>query len=111
MGDPVVHFEIGGHDGEELERFYAGLFGWRCEVVASSGGTYRMVDPGGGGIGGGLVTVPQEAAYVTFYVRVEDLEASTAQAGGGVTARDALGQNRSCRRLLFGKAAVCPTVF
>ena len=80
MGDPVVHFEIGGHDGEELERFYAGLFGWRCEVVASSGGTYRMVDPGGGGIGGGLVTVPQEAAYVTFYVRVEDLEASTAQA-------------------------------
>ena len=80
MGDPVVHFEIGGPDGEGLERFYAGLFGWSCAQVASSGGTYRMIDPGNGSIGGGLVTVPEEASYVTFYVRVEDLEASAARA-------------------------------
>lgn len=80
MGDPVVHFEIGGPDAEGLERFYAGLFGWRCEPVASSGGTYRMIDPGGTGIGGGLVTVPQESSYVTFYVRVDDLDESAARA-------------------------------
>ena len=80
MGDPVVHFEIGSPDGEVLERFYAGLFGWHCEPVASSGGTYRMIDPGGGGIGGGLVTVAKESSYVTFYVRVDDLEASAARA-------------------------------
>jgi predicted enzyme related to lactoylglutathione lyase len=80
MGDPVVHFEIGGPDGEALERFYSTLFGWNVEPVASSGGTYRMVDPGGAGIGGGLVTVPEEFSYVTFYVRVDDLEASTARA-------------------------------
>ena len=80
MGDPVVHFEIGGPDGEALERFYVGLFGWSCEPVASSGGTYRMIDPGGAGIGGGLVTVGAESSYVTFYVRVDDLEASAARA-------------------------------
>ena len=80
MGDPVVHFEIGGPDADGLERFYSGLFGWKCEPVESSGGTYRMIDPGGAGIGGGLVTVPEESSYVTFYVRVEDLDASTARA-------------------------------
>ncbi len=80
MGDPVVHFEIGGPDGESLERFYAELFGWNSEPIASSGGAYRMIDPGGGGIGGGLVTVPEGSSYLTFYVRVEDLDASAARA-------------------------------
>ena len=80
MGDPVVHFEIGDSDGEGLERFSAGLFGWSCEPVASSGGTYRIIDPGGAGIGGGLVTVPEGSSYLTFYVRVEDLDASAARA-------------------------------
>ena len=89
MGDPVVHFEIGGPDGMGLERFYEDLFGWHCEPVASSGGTYRMIDPGGdGGIGGGLVTVAEESSYVTFYVRVEDLDASVARAADlGATIR------------------------
>ncbi len=79
MGDPVVHFEIGGPDGEGLQRFYESLFGWSCALVASSGGTYRMVDTGEG-ITGGLVTVPEPASYVTFYVRVEDLDAAAARA-------------------------------
>jgi len=28
MGQPVVHFEIMGKDGEKLQRYYAELFGW-----------------------------------------------------------------------------------
>jgi uncharacterized protein len=28
MSHPVVHFEIGGGDGERLRAFYEGLFGW-----------------------------------------------------------------------------------
>ena len=74
-----MHFEIGGPDGEGLERFYAGLFGWSSQPVASSGGTYRMIDTGAG-ISGGLVTVAEESSYVTFYVRVDDLDASAARA-------------------------------
>ncbi len=100
MGDPVVHFEIGGPDGEGLERSYAGLFGWNCEPVTSSGGGYRMIDPGGAGIGGGLVTVPEESSYVTFYVRVEDLDDSAARAEKlGATIRVAPRQwLRACAR-------------
>ena len=29
MGAPVVHFEIMGGNGNELEKFYAELFGWK----------------------------------------------------------------------------------
>ena len=28
MGNPVVHFEISGRDGEALSEFYSSLFGW-----------------------------------------------------------------------------------
>lgn len=29
MGQPVVHFEIIGKDGDALQRYYGELFGWK----------------------------------------------------------------------------------
>ena len=41
MGQPVVHFEIIGKDGEALWRYYSELFGW--EIDADNPMNYGMV--------------------------------------------------------------------
>ncbi len=90
MGRPVVHFEIMGADGEALQRFYGGLFGWRIEPVEETQGGYRIVHTDAGrGIDGGLGAFPGAPAYTTVYVHVDDLDAAVAQAqelGGTVLA-------------------------
>ena len=90
MGNPVVHFEIMGADGEALERFYGGLFGWRIEPVEETRGGYRIAyTEAGTGIDGGIGAFPGAPSYVTFYVEVEDLEAAVERAvalGGSVLA-------------------------
>ena len=45
MGRPVVHFEIGGRDGEQLQGFYTELFDWNL-TVAEDLNNYA----GGGGV-------------------------------------------------------------
>ena len=84
MGDPVVHFEIMGGEGEDLQRFYAALFGW--EINADNPMRYGMVKAEEGGIGGG-VGPGDDNAFVTVYVQVEDLQTALdrAEAGGGST--------------------------
>lgn len=78
MAHPVVHFEIGGRDGEALAVFYGRLFGWQTRAA---GPDYWLVPPEDGGIGGGLMqTRPGMPAYVTVYVQVEDLDATLARA-------------------------------
>ena len=77
MGQPVVHFEVIGKDGEELRRYYTDLFGWEIEWNAQFGyGTvpqYQRAD--GKGIGGGVGTAPPGyGGHVTFYVEVPDVE-------------------------------------
>jgi predicted enzyme related to lactoylglutathione lyase len=66
----VVQFEITGRDGEALNRFYAGLFGWEmqrtgtpgyCRVVASETGISGAVGPSWDD-GPGQVTVLVEVA-------------------------------------------------
>jgi uncharacterized protein len=85
MGQPVVHFEIVGKDGEKLQRYYAELFGWEIDsnnpmgygIVAREGNT----NPDGVGIGGGVGPAPEGyEGHVTFYVEVPDVEAALAQA-------------------------------
>ena len=57
MGQPVVHFEIMGKDGEKLQSYYSQLFGW--EIDANNPLNYGVVQrdgnlaPDGTGIGGG----------------------------------------------------------
>jgi predicted enzyme related to lactoylglutathione lyase len=85
MGQPVVHFEIIGKDGEALARFYSDLFGWRID--ANNEYHYGVVtreenlNPDGVGIGGGVGSAPPGyAGHVTVYVEVPDVEAALAKA-------------------------------
>jgi predicted enzyme related to lactoylglutathione lyase len=85
MGQPVVHFEVIGKDGEKLQSYYAELFGW--EIDAENPMSYGIVpregntNPAGVGIGGGIGTGPEGyAGHVTFYVEVPDVEAALARA-------------------------------
>ena len=71
MGQPVVHFEVIGKDGEKLRDYYSELFGW--EIDADNPMNYGTIereknlnDEGvgiGGGIAGGIGgDVPQHRA-------------------------------------------------
>jgi predicted enzyme related to lactoylglutathione lyase len=85
MGQPVVHFEILGRDGEALKRYYSELFGWKIDsdnpmnygIVSREGNT----NADGVGIGGGIMSAPEGyEGYVTFYVEVPDVEEALATA-------------------------------
>lgn len=85
MGQPVVHFEIAGKDGEKLQGYYSELFGW--DIDADNEMKYGIVQRDGNtnadgvGIGGGISSGPEGyAGHVTFYVEVPDVEASLAKA-------------------------------
>ncbi len=80
MGQPVVHFEVQGHDREALSVFYARLFGWKTKDVAEM--NYTLVETeGGGGINGGIGATPEGApGGVTFYVGSDDVAASLKRA-------------------------------
>jgi hypothetical protein len=86
MGQPVVHFEVVGKDGEKLRSYYSELFGWEFGDVM--GPTNYAVVPrdgntnaDGAGIGGGVGTGPEGyGGHVTFYVEVPDVEAALAKA-------------------------------
>jgi predicted enzyme related to lactoylglutathione lyase len=85
MGQPVVHFEVIGKDGEKLRGFYSDLFGW--EIDASNPMNYGIVQrdgnvtPEGVGIGGGVGTGPEGyPGHVTFYIEVPDVEAALVKA-------------------------------
>ena len=85
MGQPVVHFEVVGKDGEKLQQYYSELFGWEIQVdnamkygiVAREGN----VGDDGVGIGGGVGQAPEGYdGHVTFYVAVPDVEAALQKA-------------------------------
>ena len=80
MGQPVVHFEVVGKDGDKLQSYYAELFGWN--INSDNPMNYGMVDgkdnktaDGNVGIGGGVGQGPEGyGGHVTFYVAVPDVE-------------------------------------
>jgi uncharacterized protein len=82
MGQPVVHFEVIGKDGDNLRSYYSELFGW--EFGDPIGPTNYAVTPrdgntnaDGAGIGGGVGTGPEGyPGHVTFYVEVDDVGAA-----------------------------------
>jgi predicted enzyme related to lactoylglutathione lyase len=85
MGQPVVHFEIMGKNGDNLRTYYSELFGW--EIDANNPMGYGVVQrdgntaPDGAGIGGGVGQAPEGYdGHVTFYVEVPDVEAALAKA-------------------------------
>jgi predicted enzyme related to lactoylglutathione lyase len=85
MGQPVVHFEVIGKDGDKLRSYYSELFGW--EINADNEMGYGMVSREGNlgdngvGIGGGIAGGPPGyEGHVTFYVAVPDIEAALTKA-------------------------------
>ena len=85
MGQPVVHFEIIGKDGDKLKSYYAELFGW--EIDSDNEMNYGLVqrdgntNADGAGIGGGVSGGPEGYdGHVTFYIQVPDVEAALAKA-------------------------------
>ncbi|GAB4585643.1 VOC family protein [Nocardia sp. IFM 10818] len=80
MGEPVVHWEIGGPDAAALREFYGKVFGW---TMTGAGPDYTLVNAEEGGLAGGIMqTSPDIPPYVTVYVRVPDLEAKLAEIRG-----------------------------
>ena len=85
MGQPVVHFENIGKDGDKLKSYYSELFGW--EITSDNPMNYGIVqrdgntNPDGAGIGGGISGAPEGYdGHVTFYIEVPDVEAALAKA-------------------------------
>jgi hypothetical protein len=66
MSHDVVHFEVAGPDGQALEKFYSGLFGWKTEAMGDT--PYVIVHRAPGGIGGGIAQPPDGNTATTFYV-------------------------------------------
>jgi len=86
MGKEVVHFEIIGKDGKNLQDFYAKLFDWK--VDANNPMNCGQVRADDSGLGGGIATgQPGEPSRVTIYIEVEDLSAylEKAESLGGKT--------------------------
>ena len=80
MGQPVVHFEVVGKDGENLQKYYSDLFGWKID--SDNPMNYGMVEKqGDDGIAGGVGQGPDGyEGHVTFYVAVPDVEEALAKA-------------------------------
>jgi predicted enzyme related to lactoylglutathione lyase len=86
MGRPVVHFEVIGRDAKRLQDFYGQLFEWK--IKSDNPLDYGVVDTGSKlGIQGGIAQSHSDHSWVTFYVQVDDLQATLDRAAelGGET--------------------------
>ncbi len=85
--NPVVHWELFAPDALALARFYEALFGWVLQPLPEIG--YVEIDTcAGGGINGGIASVPDGSRRPMFYVSADDLESTLDhihQAGGTTT--------------------------
>lgn len=87
MGNAVVHFEVAAADDGLLTAFYGELFGWRLQGLSS--GAYTKIDTcAGHGINGGIARSQRGEPWLTFYVEVDDPQATLDKANslGGTTA-------------------------
>jgi len=83
MAHPFVHVELHTNDLARAKDFYTRLFGWKLQDVPmpGNGGTYTMIDVGGG-TGGGMMADPTPAGppHWMAYVGVDDIRAATTKA-------------------------------
>ncbi len=89
MTRPVVRFEIRGTDAPRLREFYQELFGWSIDAGSPMMGIMNIPAGIGGpeeGVGGHIR--PAEAAGVSIFVQVLDVQETLAKAeamGGKAT--------------------------
>ena len=80
MANAVVHWEVSGKDQKNLQEFYAALLDWKIDVHEEMGG-YGLMAGQEGGMGGGIAgNLPGASPGVTFFVQVDDLQASPDEA-------------------------------
>ena len=74
MGRPIVHWEISGHNGANLQAFYADLFDWKID--SNNPMNYGMVKTAEANtVDGGIYQCkPTDKPTVTFYIHVDDLQ-------------------------------------
>jgi uncharacterized protein len=85
MANPVVYFEVMGKDHEALSSFFTGLFEWDTSPAGPA--SYEFVSTGEA-VNGGIGSPPEGGpSYATFYVQVDDLQATLdkAESLGGRT--------------------------
>jgi uncharacterized protein len=73
MGNKVVHFEMAGGDGKQLQEFYGKAFGWNID--ADNPMNYGMVNADDAGVAGGVSPAgPEGDSHLTVYIEVDDLQ-------------------------------------
>ena len=78
MANPVVHFEVRAQDPDAVRNFFGELFGWTFPTGEEPGYTYVSTGDKGGITGG--IGAAHGSGMVTFFVGVDDVEASLAAA-------------------------------
>jgi hypothetical protein len=76
MGKPVVHWEFWSLDPAKVSDFYSSVFDWKIQDMPEM--NYRVVDTGGPGINGGIMTPKRDGPWpgnMSFYIDVDDLAA------------------------------------
>src|SRR3954453_20708600 len=84
MGNAVVHFEVMAQERAKAAKFFTYLFGWKIDTDNPMGyGVIAHSDnysKGGVGIGGGILgDMPAGQDGLTFYVELDDVDATLAQ--------------------------------
>src|SRR3982074_1532984 len=81
MANTFVHGEPQTNDPVSARKFYTSLFDWKLQDVPMPGGTYTMIDVGGG-TGGGMMRnpIPGAPSHWLAYVGVDDINAATKKA-------------------------------
>ena len=79
--NPVVHFEVIGNDPNKLQAFYRDAFAWEIQTIEEMNYGLVSAPQDKSGIGGGIGGHPpgEHASFVTFYVQVDDLQATLAR--------------------------------
>jgi predicted enzyme related to lactoylglutathione lyase len=76
MGNPIVHFEFMGPDGDAQKEFYSNIFDWKLTAVEGYGG-YFLTETGEGQLAGAIGQGSEEMShYVTVYVQVDGIDAT-----------------------------------
>ncbi len=88
MGNPIVHWELMGADGDGQKAFYEQLFDWKLEAVPGFDSYYMVDKDSAGGVGGAVGKGPEDGpTYLTIYIQVDSIDDHLAriEAAGGKT--------------------------
>ncbi len=77
MANPIVHFEIMGGKGKDLEKFYSELFSWNID--SNNPQNYGMITNTPEGTTAGAVGDGENGTRVTVYASVDDINKTLEQ--------------------------------